>query len=57
MIVKVVVLKEKEGFIVKIYGENVLKKVNLVWVYGGVIGKKFSCDGDIGVDFELVFYL
>ncbi|GGF04864.1 DUF4450 domain-containing protein [Flavobacterium limi] len=57
LIVKVVALKEKEGFIVKMYGENVSKKVNLVWAYGGATGKKFSRDGDIGADPESVFYL
>nr|WP_315241690.1 DUF4450 domain-containing protein [uncultured Flavobacterium sp.] len=57
LIVKVVALKEKEGFIVKVYGENVPKKVNLVWAYGGATGKKFSRDGDIGADPESVFYL
>ncbi|HEX8013697.1 MAG TPA: DUF4450 domain-containing protein, partial [Flavobacterium sp.] len=57
LIVKVVALKEKEGFIVKVYGENVPKKINLVWAYGGATGKKFSRDGDIGADPESVFYL
>ncbi|WP_281310204.1 DUF4450 domain-containing protein [Flavobacterium flavigenum] len=57
LIVKVVALKEKEGFVVKIYGENVPKKINLVWAYGGATGKKFSRDGDIGADPESVFYL
>ena len=57
LIVKVVALKEKEGFVVKIYGENVPKKINLIWAYGGATGKKFSRDGDIGADPESVFYL
>ncbi|PXY42442.1 glycogen debranching protein [Flavobacterium cheongpyeongense] len=57
LIVKVVALKEKEGFIVKVSGESVSKKINLVWAYGGATGKKFSRDGDIGADPESVFYL
>jgi hypothetical protein len=57
LFVNVMALKEKEGFIVKIYGENVSKKVNLIWAYGGATGKKFSRDGDIGADPESVFYL
>ncbi|MBZ4041144.1 DUF4450 domain-containing protein [Flavobacterium hibisci] len=57
LFVNVVALKEKEGFIVKINGENIPKKVNLVWGYGGATGKKFSRDGDIGADPESVFYL
>ncbi|MEL1252359.1 DUF4450 domain-containing protein [Flavobacterium sp. DGU38] len=57
LIVKAVALKEKEGFIVKVSGENLSKKVNLIWAYGGATGKKFSRDGDIGADPESVFYL
>jgi hypothetical protein len=57
LIIDVVALKEKEGFIVKVYGQNLPKKINLVWAYGGATGKKFSRDGDIGADPESVFYL
>ncbi|WP_157489853.1 DUF4450 domain-containing protein [Flavobacterium sp. CF136] len=57
LFIVVVALKEKEGFIVKVSGENVSKEVNLIWAYGGATGKKFSRDGDIGADPESVFYL
>jgi len=57
LFVQVVALKEKEGFIVKVYGQNLPKKLDLIWVYGGATGKKFSRDGDIGADPESVFYL
>ncbi|MGO4770550.1 DUF4450 domain-containing protein [Flavobacterium sp. W22_SRS_FK3] len=55
--IDVVALKEKEGFVVKVDGQNLPKKINLVWAYGGATGKKFSRDGDIGADPESVFYL
>ncbi|MHC0442473.1 DUF4450 domain-containing protein [Flavobacterium sp. 3-210] len=57
LFVDVVALKEKEGFIVKVYGNSVSKNVNIIWVFGGATGKKFSRDGDIGADPESVFYL
>lgn len=57
LFINVVALKEKEGFIVKVYGENLSKKINLIWTFGGATGKKFSRDGDIGADPESVFYL
>lgn len=57
LFVDVVALKEKEGFIVKVYGKNISKNSNLIWAFGGATGKKFSRDGDIGADPESVFYL
>ncbi|KAF2327736.1 DUF4450 domain-containing protein [Flavobacterium daemonense] len=57
LFVDVVALKEKEGFIVKVYGNSVSKKTNIIWAFGGATGKKFSRDGDIGADPESVFYL
>ncbi|MBF4507824.1 DUF4450 domain-containing protein [Flavobacterium sp. JLP] len=57
LFIDVVALKEKEGFIVKAYGKNIDKKINLLWTFGGATGKKFSRDGDIGADPESVFYL
>ena len=57
LFVDVVALKEKEGFIVKVYGKNIAKSINLIWAFGGATGKKFSRDGDIGADPESVFYL
>ncbi|TDW51738.1 uncharacterized protein DUF608 [Flavobacterium sp. 270] len=57
LFVDVVALKESEGFIVKVYGENIDKNTDLIWAFGGATGKKFSRDGDIGADPESVFYL
>jgi hypothetical protein len=57
LFVDVAALKEKEGFIVKVYGKNLSKNINLIWAFGGATGKKFSRDGDIGADPESVFYL
>ncbi|WP_431242017.1 DUF4450 domain-containing protein [Flavobacterium sp. P21] len=57
LFVDVVALKEKEGFIVKVYGKGVSKNSNIIWAFGGATGKKFSRDGDIGADPESVFYL
>jgi hypothetical protein len=57
LFVDVVALKEKEGFVVKVYGKNVSKNTHIIWAFGGATGRKFSRDGDIGADPESVFYL
>lgn len=57
LFVDVVALKEKEGFIVKVYGNAISKNTQIIWAFGGATGKKFSRDGDIGADPESVFYL
>lgn len=57
LLIDAVALRDKEGFILKVSGVNVPKEFNLMWVYGGATGKKFSRDGDIGADPESVFYL
>ncbi|WP_394775707.1 DUF4450 domain-containing protein [Flavobacterium sp.] len=57
LFIDVVALKESEGFIVKVYGNNISKNTSLIWAFGGATGKKFSRDGDIGADPESVFYL
>lgn len=49
---KVLALADSEGLVI-----SVNSPVDLVWVYGGATGKKFSRDGDIGADPESVFYL
>lgn len=46
-----------EGFVLKVTGKNLPPDVKLICVYGGVSGKKFSRDGDIGADPESVWYL
>ena len=53
----VVALSDAEGMVIKVKGEAVPASVNLVWIYGGASGKKFSRDGDIGADPESSFYL
>ena len=46
-----------EGIIVKAQFVGTPKDINLITVYGGAAGKKFSRDGDIGADPESSFYL
>lgn len=50
-------LFDDEGFIIKITSADLPPGIELVCVYGGVSGKKFSRDGDIGADPESVWYL
>ena len=53
----VLALNDAEGMVMKISGQNISKDVELIWIYGGASGKKFSRDGDIGADPESSFYL
>lgn len=53
----VIALYASEGMIVQLQTENSSSAVQLVAVYGGATGKKFSRDGDIGADPESSFYL
>ena len=46
-----------EGIIVQIKYSGSEKDISLIWTFGGVTGKRFSRDGDIGADPESVFYL
>ena len=48
---------EGEGLILKINTVDIPGKVSLYWAFGGVSGKRFSRDGDIGADPESSFYL
>src|SRR6187401_222236 len=57
LFITVLALSNAEGMIVKIKPENIREDVQLVWVYGGASGKKFSRDGDVGADPESSFYL
>ncbi|MEJ8819408.1 DUF4450 domain-containing protein [Lacibacter sp. H407] len=52
-----IALYSSEGMIVQLQTENISTAVQLVAVYGGATGKKFSRDGDIGADPESSFYL
>ena len=53
----ILALSNAEGMVIKIAAENIPPLVQLVWIYGGASGKKFSRDGDIGADPESSFYL
>jgi hypothetical protein len=57
MKVTVLALSDAEGMIIRTEFSNVPPNTELVWVYGGATGKKFSRDGDIGADPESSFYL
>ncbi|HEV7330970.1 MAG TPA: DUF4450 domain-containing protein [Flavisolibacter sp.] len=48
---------DKEGLIVKTVSKAIPPGVQLLAVYGGATGSKFSRDGDIGADPESSFYL
>lgn len=50
-------LSEGEGMILRITAQDIPANATLCWAYGGVTGKKFSRDGDIGADPESSFYL
>lgn len=53
--ITVLALADAEGMIIRVRPEGVGPRVVLRAVYGGVSGKKFSRDGDIGADPESSF--
>ncbi|MEO7766424.1 MAG: DUF4450 domain-containing protein [Ferruginibacter sp.] len=55
--ITVLAMADAEGMIVKARFENVSSTAELIWVFGGASGKKFSRDGDMGPDPESSFYL
>ncbi len=55
--ITILALADAEGMVIKTEFSNVSSSVELLWVYGGASGKKFSRDGDIGADPESSFYL
>jgi hypothetical protein len=57
LFISVLALSSVEGMVVKVKPANINNDVQLVWLYGGASGKKFSRDGDIGADPESSFYL
>ncbi|HJS54021.1 MAG TPA: DUF4450 domain-containing protein, partial [Chitinophagaceae bacterium] len=57
LFISILALSSAEGMVIKIKPENVTGNLQLVWLYGGASGKKFSRDGDIGADPESSFYL
>lgn len=50
-------LNPVEGMIVQLSATNLTDSLQIVVLYGGASGKKFSRDGDIGADPESSFYL
>ncbi len=55
--ITVLAMADREGVIIKVSSEHIISPIELVWVYGGATGKKFSRDGDMGPDPESSFYL
>lgn len=55
--VTVLAAYEQEAMMVQVVGKGIPATVQLFATYGGVTGKKFSRDGDIGADPESSFYL
>ena len=55
--ISVLALSNAEGMVIKIKPKNIAGDIQLIWLYGGASGKKFSRDGDIGADPESSFYL
>ena len=55
LLITVLALSNAEGMVIQVKSENISGEVQLVWIYGGASGKKFSRDGDIGADPESSF--
>ena len=55
--ITVLALANAEGLIVQLSAGEIPGKIVLFWAFGGVTGKKFSRDGDLGADPESSFYL
>lgn len=54
--IEIMALANSEGFILKVSGV-LPDQTDLIWAFGGVSGKRFSRNGDIGADPETVFYM
>ncbi|CAN5689592.1 hypothetical protein BH11BAC3_BH11BAC3_21120 [soil metagenome] len=57
MHLEVLAMADAEGVIIQVSVNEVVHGLQLLMVYGGASGKKFSRDGDMGPDPESVFYL
>jgi hypothetical protein len=57
LLITVLPMAEEEGMLVRTTYRGAAKGLRLCLAYGGVTGKKFSRDGDIGADPESSFYL
>jgi len=53
----VLALADAEGLIVQLKSKDIPENLSLFIAYGGVTGKKFSRNGDLGADPESSFYL
>jgi len=50
IIITALAMSEAEGIILKIEAKNIPTKTNLTWKFGGASDKRFSREGDLGVD-------
>lgn len=50
IVIKALALYEADGMILQIEGEKLPADTRLVWLYGGATNKRFSREGDMGVD-------
>jgi hypothetical protein len=57
LLITVLPMADDEGMLVRTSYRDIPKNIKLCIAYGGVTGKKFSRDGDIGADPESLFYL
>jgi hypothetical protein len=57
LFITILAMGDAEGAIIKFETKNIPDNIKLVWSYGGVTGRKFSRDGDMGPDPESVFYM
>lgn len=55
--ITVLALADEEGLIIKMESKNIPENLSLFFAFGGVTGKKFSRDGDLGADPESSFDL
>ena len=56
-IITVLPIYDRKGLIIKIVTSNIPDNVNLLWKFGGAADKRFSREGDLGVDPFDCFYL
>lgn len=50
IVITALAMSAAEGLILKVETKNIPSKLNLSWVFGGASGKRFSRNGDLGVD-------
>ena len=57
IVIDMLALSDADGMIASIQGENLPKGVKLIAIYGGASNKRFSREGDLGVDPKDCFYI